>query len=85
MTTNYVAPTSALDNETQELIQESIENMKGKYTILIIAHRLSTIKNSDKIIFINDGIVEKVGTHKELLKECPNYKNLYKTKIRNEE
>jgi len=77
--------TSALDNETQELIQESIENMKGKYTILIIAHRLSTIKNSDKIIFINDGIVEKVGTHKELLKECPNYKNLYKTKIRNEE
>ncbi len=77
--------TSALDNETQELIQESIENMKGKYTILIIAHRLSTIKNSDKIIFINDGIVEKVGTHKELLKECPTYKNLYKTKIRNEE
>lgn len=44
--------TSSLDNTTQEKIQKAIENLKGKYTILIIAHRLSTVINSDKIYVI---------------------------------
>ncbi len=74
--------TSALDNETQAHIQKSIENMKGEYTILIIAHRLSTIKNASRIIFINDGQVEKEGTHEYLLKTCPNYKHLYESEIK---
>lgn len=70
--------TSSLDNTTQEKIQNAIENLKGKYTILIIAHRLSTIINSDKIYVINKGTVEGVGTHKELLKTCKIYADLYK-------
>ena len=70
--------TSSLDNTTQEKIQKAIENLKGKYTILIIAHRLSTIINSDKIYVINKGTVEGVGTHKELLKTCKIYADLYK-------
>lgn len=69
--------TSALDNETQRSIQRAIENMKNEYTILIIAHRLSTIINSDRIVFLNNGIIEAEGTHKELLKKCPDYKKLY--------
>ena len=52
--------TSSLDNTTQEKIQKAIENLKGKYTILIIAHRLSTVINSDKIYVINKGTVEGV-------------------------
>ena len=76
---------ASLSYKSEMMVRKAIEEItKGKISF-VIAHRLSTIKNSDKIIFINDGIVEKVGTHKELLKECPNYKNLYKTKIRNEE
>ena len=59
-------------------IVEAIENLKGKYTILIIAHRLSTVINSDKIYVINKGTVEGVGTHKELLKTCKIYADLYK-------
>lgn len=74
--------TSALDNETQEMIQKAIENMKGEYTILIIAHRLSTIINADRIIFINDGVVEAEGSHSELMKKCKNYKHLYESEIK---
>ena len=77
--------TSALDNETQEQIQKAIDNMKNDYTILIIAHRLSTIINSDNILFLNNGIIEARGTHKELLKNCKNYKALYEAEIEKED
>ena len=74
--------TSALDNETQANIQKAIENMKNEYTIMIIAHRLSTIINCDRIIFIDDGKVEMIGTHEELLKSCKKYKQLYESEIK---
>ena len=73
--------TSALDNETQMHIQKAIENMKNEYTILIIAHRLSTIINADRILFLDNGKITANGTHKELLKNCPAYKNLYESEI----
>ena len=69
--------TSALDNETQSKIQEAINNLKGEYTILIVAHRLSTIIDSDKIFVVDDGKIIDSGTHKELLKSCEYYRNLY--------
>lgn len=84
MTTNYVAPTSALDNETQEKIQEAINNMKGEYTILIIAHRLSTIIKADRILYLENGKIEAEGTHNYLLKNCKKYKKLYETEITND-
>lgn len=74
--------TSALDNETQRQIQKSIDNMKKDYTILIIAHRLSTVINSDRILFLNNGKIEDVGTHKELLKKNKEYKKLYEAELR---
>ena len=73
--------TSALDNETQAKIQQAIENLKNKYTILIIAHRLSTIVNCDRILFLNDGKIEAEGTHEQLLKENKEYKQLYETEM----
>ncbi len=73
--------TSALDNETQRKIQEAINNMKNEYTILIIAHRLSTIINADRILYVEDGQIEAEGTHKELLKNCEEYKKLYESEI----
>lgn len=73
--------TSALDNETQTKIQDAINNLKGEYTILIIAHRLSTIIDANKIFVINDGKVEAVGKHDELLKISKTYQKLYKKKI----
>lgn len=73
--------TSALDNETQSSIQQAINNMKDKYTILIIAHRLSTIVNSDKILLIEDGKMIDTGTHKDLLLKNKTYKKLYENEI----
>ena len=73
--------TSALDNETQEKIQQAIENLQKNYTILIIAHRLSTVINSDRILFLDDGKIIAEGTHKDLLKTCEEYKNLYEKEM----
>lgn len=73
--------TSALDNETQRDIQRAIDNLKGRYTILIIAHRLSTIKNSDRILLVDDGRIKAEGTHKELLENNMIYKKLYESEI----
>ena len=75
--------TSALDNETQESIQDAIKNLKNDYTILIIAHRLSTIINCDRIIVLNDGVIEDSGTHYELLDRCSEYKKLYEKELNN--
>lgn len=77
--------TSALDNETQREIQKAISNLKKDYTILIIAHRLSTIINSDRILFIEDGKIVGEGGHKELLKKCPSYRELYEAELKNNE
>ena len=77
--------TSALDNETQREIQKAISNLKKDYTILIIAHRLSTIINSDRILFIEDGKIIGEGRHKELLKKCPSYRELYEAELKNNE
>ena len=50
---------------------------KGK-TLLIIAHRLATVKDADKIIVLNKGKIEGIGTHKELLSRSKVYQSLYK-------
>ena len=74
--------TSALDNETQNKIQEAINNLKESYTIVIIAHRLSTIMNCDNLFFMQDGKIINEGNHNKLLKECKSYKELYEYEIR---
>ena len=59
--------TSALDSETERSIQENIENLKWKYTIIIVAHRLSTVKKADKILVLNKGIVDGEGSFDQLI------------------
>ncbi len=58
--------TSSLDSESERSIQESIEFLKGKITVIVIAHRLSTIKNVDMIYLLKDGEIIENGTYKEL-------------------
>ncbi|WP_236979359.1 ABC transporter ATP-binding protein [Membranihabitans maritimus] len=59
--------TSALDSESENSIQEAIENLGSDKTIIIIAHRLQTIRNADKIIVLDDGVVIEEGQHSELI------------------
>ncbi len=69
--------TSALDNTTQSKVLEAISNLGNDHTVLMIAHRLSTIIDSDMIFYIGDGHVVASGTHQDLLKKCPEYRELY--------
>lgn len=58
--------TSSLDSESEKSIQESIELLKGKITVIVIAHRLSTIKNVDMIYLLQKGKIIEKGTYVEL-------------------
>jgi ATP-binding cassette subfamily B protein len=59
--------TSAVDNETERLIQESMETIRKGRTVLIIAHRLSTIRNADMILVMNQGVIVESGTYEQLI------------------
>jgi subfamily B ATP-binding cassette protein MsbA len=69
---------SALDTESEKIIQEAVEILAEGKTVIAIAHRLSTILDADEIIVMEEGCVVARGTHEELLKGCPLYKRLYK-------
>lgn len=71
--------TSALDTKTEELIEESLARLKSSKTTITIAHRLSTIINADVIYVMNNGEIDSMGTHAELLEKSILYRQLYQT------
>lgn len=68
--------TSSLDSETEEAIQKGLEELQGKYTILIVAHRLSTIKNADRILVLNNGSIENEGCFQELVMNSTKFQKM---------
>ena len=73
----FDAATSALDNESESLVQEALEKLCKGRTTIIIAHRLSTVKHADVIYCLRDGKVVEHGSHAELLAMNGYYKMLY--------
>lgn len=61
--------TSSLDTENESKIQEAIEKLKGKMTIIVIAHRLSTIRNADQVIVLEQGRIIQQGQFSQLANE----------------
>ncbi len=68
--------TSSLDSESEQLVQDALDNLMMGRTSFVIAHRLSTIRKAHKIVLIDKGIVSEAGTHKELMKHNGLYRKL---------
>lgn len=65
--------TSALDHNSESIISETIQKMKGSLTILIIAHNLNIIKNADLVYVLKDGKIVEKGSYKDLIKKDKSY------------
>ncbi|WP_424767732.1 ABC transporter ATP-binding protein [Paenibacillus sp. sgz302251] len=61
--------TSSLDTENEATIQEALDKLKGKITIIVIAHRLSTIRNADQVIVLDRGVVAQTGVFSQLAQQ----------------
>ena len=74
--------TSSLDAESEEIVQNAINNLTKNKTTLVIAHRLSTIHNADKIFVLKNGTIVNSGNHDFLIKNCTEYQSLYNKQIK---
>lgn len=73
--------TSSLDGLNEQMLREAIDAVAENRTLIVIAHRLSTVVDSDKIVVLDHGKVVGVGTHSELVKSTPLYKDLAKHQL----
>lgn len=73
--------TSAIDTETEQLIQKAIDRLLENRTAIVIAHRLSTIAKAHEILVLNRGEVIERGNHSSLMKDGGHYAHLYETQI----
>jgi ATP-binding cassette subfamily B multidrug efflux pump len=69
--------TSSVDTETELLIQSTLQRLVKGRTSIVIAHRLSTVQNADKIIVLDQGEIQEIGSHQELLQLNGFYKRLF--------
>jgi ABC-type multidrug transport system fused ATPase/permease subunit len=65
--------TSALDAETEQLVAESVLNMKESATVILIAHRLSTVRSADLVCYMESGEIKCVGTFEQVRKAVPQF------------
>lgn len=74
--------TSSLDNKSEAVIQESINELAKDRTTFIIAHRMATIRNAERIIVLTENGIEEDGTHTELMKKRGEYFKLYNSQFK---
>jgi ATP-binding cassette subfamily B protein len=75
--------TSSVDVDTEARIQEALEEIMAERTSFVIAQRVSTVLNADKILVLEDGSLMAEGTHLELLKSSPIYREIYDSQLGN--
>ena len=70
---------SALDYATDSKLRKAISEMEGNITTFIVSQRTASLASADRIIVLEDGEVEGIGTHEELLRDCEVYREIYGT------
>ncbi|EAY11234.1 ABC transporter family protein [Trichomonas vaginalis G3] len=73
--------TAALDTESEQLVQKSLEKVRKGKTAIVVAHRLATVKNADRILVFQNGKIVESGKHEELLKANGIYSDLVKFQL----
>ena len=74
--------TSALDLKTEANLYKALHEEMSDTTVVIIAQRVASVKNADKIIILNDGIIEAFGPHDELIKTSETYIDIYNSQLK---
>jgi ATP-binding cassette subfamily B protein len=75
---------SALDLATDARLRRALKQVTTQATVLIVAQRVSTVVDADQILVLDDGIVVGLGTHEELLADCPTYIEIVESQLREE-
>lgn len=76
---------SALDYKTDAVLRKELKTKMTDATVIIVAQRISTILNADRIIVLEDGKIAGMGTHEELLLQCPAYQEIASSQLPQEE
>ncbi|MBL0701688.1 MAG: ABC transporter ATP-binding protein [Spiroplasma sp.] len=71
--------TSALDAHSENLVKKALNEELSNLTTIIVAQKISSIVDMNKIIVMNDGMIDSIGSHAELLKTCDIYKEIFET------
>ena len=74
--------TSAVDSDTEARIRESLRSSLAGTTVFIIAQRISSVVGADKILVLDNGRIEAMGTHAELLESSPVYRDIYTSQVK---
>jgi ATP-binding cassette, subfamily B, multidrug efflux pump len=76
--------TSAVDTHTDASIQKALSSYMPETTKIVIAQRISSVQNADRIIVLDDGKINDVGTHEELMSRCDIYREVYESQLKGE-
>ncbi|UNK17226.1 ABC transporter ATP-binding protein/permease [Paenibacillus sp. N3/727] len=76
---------SALDYKTDIALRQALKKYTGDSTVLIVAQRVSTIRHAEQIIVLDEGKIVGIGTHEELLQNCPTYLEIASSQLSKEE
>ncbi len=69
--------TSALDSESEALVASALQNLMAGRTTVVIAHRLSTVRRADRIVVLENGTINDIGSHDDLMARLGTYRRLY--------
>lgn len=75
-------PTSSLDSESELAVQQALDRLMAGRTTIVVAHRLSTVRDADKIAYLEDGVIQETGTHRQLMASRGRYYQMHQTILR---